>query len=216
MACRWRASSTCSGGEGDRAAADPGALGGRYGDGVAPLLNLMRDTLLEAPVIHMDETAVQVLKEAGRAASSPSDMWVQRGGPPGRPVILFDDDLSRSGQVPRRLLADWSGYLMTDAYEGYHAVVQAEAIVPLDCWSHVRRRFVDAAKVQPKGKRGHADQAIALIGELYRIEREARDLTDAERHAARQIKSLPVLDKLRRWLDESLPTVPPSRRSARP
>jgi len=45
-----------------------------------PLLNLMRDTLLDSPVIHCDETRVQVLKEPGRDSSSHSWMWVQTSG----------------------------------------------------------------------------------------------------------------------------------------
>lgn len=174
-----------------------------------PIANLLRDTLLDATVIHMDETPVQVLKEAGRAATSQSYMWVQRGGPPGQPVVLFDYDPSRSGQVPRRLLAGWCGYLMTDGYDAYNAVVAQERIDHLACWVHVRRRFVDAGKVQAKGKRGRADHAIALIGQLYRIEREVREKTAAERFAARQAHSLPVLTQLRHWLDEVLPLVPP-------
>ena len=46
-------------------------------------------------------------------------MWVQTGGPPGKPVVIFDYDPSRSGEVPLRLLHDYRGYLMTDGYDGY-------------------------------------------------------------------------------------------------
>nr|WP_275405086.1 transposase [Crenobacter caeni] len=45
-----------------------------------PIANLMRDALLSHDVIHMDETPLQVLKEEDRAATSKSQMWVQRGG----------------------------------------------------------------------------------------------------------------------------------------
>jgi transposase len=69
----------------------------------------MRDVLLGHDVIHMDETPVQVLKEPGRAATSKSQMWVQRGGPPGKPVILFEYDPSRAQAVPLRLLEGWKG-----------------------------------------------------------------------------------------------------------
>ena len=48
------------------------------------------------------ERTVQVLKEPGRAPSSKSQMWVQRGGPPGKPVILFEYDPSRAQAVPGR------------------------------------------------------------------------------------------------------------------
>ncbi|WP_339483822.1 IS66 family transposase, partial [Pseudomonas sp. RL_5y_Pfl2_73] len=79
-----------------------------------PLLNLMRERLLESPVIHCDETRVQVLKEPDRDPTSQSWMWVQASGPPERPVILFDYTTSRAQEVPLRLLADYRGYLMTD------------------------------------------------------------------------------------------------------
>ncbi|MNF59317.1 Transposase IS66 family protein [compost metagenome] len=49
------------------------------GEQLQPLLNLLRDRLLDSPVIHCDETRVQVLKEPGRDPSSHSWMWVQTG-----------------------------------------------------------------------------------------------------------------------------------------
>ncbi|MEO5333423.1 MAG: IS66 family transposase, partial [Magnetococcus sp. YQC-5] len=55
---------------------------------VQPLINLIRDQLLEYGFIQMDETTVQVLKEANRPVSSKSYMWVQCGGPPDERVIL--------------------------------------------------------------------------------------------------------------------------------
>jgi transposase len=88
---------------------------------IQSLLNLMRDVLLEGSVLHIDETVVQVLKEKDKKATSNSYMWVQTGGPPGKPVVIFDYDPSRSGEVPLRLLHDYRGYLMTDGYDGYVA-----------------------------------------------------------------------------------------------
>ena len=174
-----------------------------------PLHNLMRDTLLDGPLIHMDETVVQVLKIPDKAPTSDSYMWVQVGGPLGKPVVLFDFDPSRSGAVPVRLLAGYRGYLMTDGYKGYNELVRTEEIQHLACWAHARRNFVDAARVQPKGKRGRADEAIELIGKLYKIERDHKNVPDAERLKARQEHSLPVLKKLQTWLEKTLVAVPP-------
>lgn len=174
-----------------------------------PLHNLLRDTLTDGAVIHMDETVVQVLKEAGKAPASNSYMWVQTGGPPGKPVILHDYDPSRSGTVPVRLLAGWRGYLMTDGYDGYNAVTRIEGIESLCCWAHARRRFVDAARVQPKGRSGLADEAVSLIGKLYHIEHAHRDASDEVRLAARQTHSVPILATLHAWLEKTLPSVTP-------
>lgn len=76
-----------------------------------PMANLMRDTLLDGSVMHIDETTVQVLKEPGKKATNKSYMWVQYGGPPDKPVVLFDYERTRSSAVPLRLLEGWSGHL---------------------------------------------------------------------------------------------------------
>lgn len=174
-----------------------------------PLYNLTLDVLFDGLFMHMDETVVQVLKEEGKSPTSNSYMWVRTGGPPGKPVVTFDYDPSRSGDVPLRLLQGYRGYLMVDAYGGYNKLITIEDIIRLACWVHVRRRFVEAARVQPKGKKGHADAAVAMIGKLYAIERQHKNSTDAERLLARQQQSLPVLAQLRVWLDKMLPVVTP-------
>ena len=112
--------------------------------------------------------------------------------------------------MPTRLLQGYKGYLMTDGYDGYNALAKTEGIEHLVCWAHVRRRFVEAARVQPKGKKGRADEAVALIGKLYGIERDYRNAQDTERFLARQQLSLPVLAELHAWLTKTLPVVIPN------
>jgi transposase len=183
-----------------------------------PLFNLARDALHEGRVIHMDETPVQVLKapkdQPDKLPTSMSYMWVQTGGVLGKAVTLFDYDPSRSGQVPVRLLTGWQGYLMTDYYSGYNAIGQQAGIESLACMAHVRRKFVDAQKVQKthKGKNhtpSLADQAIAMIAQLYGIEKQFKSGTDQERYQARQQYSVAVLEKLSAWRQTYQPTVPP-------
>jgi transposase len=177
---------------------------------VQPLINLMRDRLLDCDIVQMDETTVQVLKEAGRQAQSKSYLWVQRGGPPDGRVILYDYAPSRSGSVPVRLLSGYSGYLQTDGYEGYNAVVAANGLKPLGCMAHARRRFDEAIKAQGKNKRrGKAWRGLALIQKLYRVEKQARSMTPDERHAYRLEHATPIINEMREWLDQALVQVPP-------
>jgi len=181
-----------------------------------PLHNLLRDYLLAGPVIHCDETVVQVLKEPDKSPISQSYMWVQSGGPPDKAVTLFDYRSSRSGQVPAQLLSGYRGYLMTDGYEGYNAIAQQDGVEHLCCWAHVRRKFVEAQRAQPKSKNaksatvGKADMALNYIGKLYGIEQRCRDDDVVTRYQSRQQESLPVLQQLRSWLDKTLATVLPS------
>lgn len=184
----------------------------KLGELVLPLINLLRDGVLGYGIVQMDETTVQVLKEKDKAPSSKSYMWVQRGGPPDKPVLLFDYDPSRSGAVPMRLLEGYSGTLQCDGYEGYGAIGKRQGITLVGCWAHARRKFDEAIKAQGKkgkAKSGRATKGLAYIQKLYRIEKLAEECTAEERHRLRQAQAVPLLDELRVWLDKSLPEVPP-------
>ena len=53
-----------------------------------PVLELLHQQLLSGPLVNIDETPVQVLKEPGRSNTSKSYMWVFKGGPPDKPVLI--------------------------------------------------------------------------------------------------------------------------------
>jgi len=175
----------------------------------------------------MDETRFQVLKEPGKTATSQSYLWVQRGEPDeGRPLVLYDYDPSRSGEVPKRLLEGFRGYLQTDGYEGYGAVCEANGLVHVGCWAHARRRFDEAVKGQGRGalrkkakvrsaKETKALQGLDRIRKLYRIEKKLVGSSPEARHEHRQELSAPALAELRGWLDTSLGSVPPKSLSGR-
>lgn len=178
---------------------------------IQPVINLLRDQLLIYDIIQMDETSVQVLKEAGKTAQSKSYLWLQRGGPPDRPVVLYDYDPGRGAGVPKRLLEGFTGYLQTDGYDGYNAVVAVNGLMHVGCMAHARRKFSEAVKAQGKNKkRGKAHQGLALIQRLYRVEKQARKWTPENRHTHRQQHARPILDEIRTWLDKTLPQVLPT------
>jgi transposase len=136
-------------------------------------------------------------------------MWVLRSTLPTASAVLFRYEPSRSGDVAKELLGDFTGALMADGYEGYNAVCIKNGITRLGCWAHARRKFIEAQKAQPKGKTGKADQALAYIQQLYRIEQSLNDKIAGEKYRVRQDQSQLILDKLKAWLDKSLSQVPP-------
>ena len=178
---------------------------------IQPVINLLRDRLLTHDILQMDETPVQVLQEPGRRAQSESYLWLQRGGPPEQPVVLYDYAPGRGQEVPKRLLAGYRGYLQTDGYEGYNAVVAVNGLSHVGCMAHARRKFDEAVKAQGKNpSEGKAQRGLALIRNLYRVEKQARTLTSEARHARIRCHARPILDELRSWLDEALTQVPPA------
>jgi len=177
---------------------------------IKPLIDYMQQQLRAGPLIHIDETQVQVLKEPGKSPQSRSYMWVQRGGPPGTPVIHFHYDPSRSTDVAGKLLDGFTGVVMSDGYEPYRKVAADNSgIVHLCCFAHARRKFVEAKNAQPKGKSGRADKALAFISKLYAVETRCRDSASEERHESRQTDSAQVLNEFKLWLDDTQQKVAP-------
>ncbi|MEW5980623.1 MAG: IS66 family transposase, partial [Acidobacteriota bacterium] len=177
------------------------------------LLELMIEMVYSGPVMNMDETRVQVMREPGRSNTSESYMWVMHGGPVDRPIIIFRYDPSRAGRVPKELLRDYRGYLQTDGYIGYEAIGDREGIRHLGCWAHARRKFVEVVKGTPKGsgKAGVAQEILDEIEKLYSVEKDAkaRDLSPDEIVACRAEESKPVLDGIKEILDKRSRTTPP-------
>jgi transposase len=83
----------------------------------------LHQTLLSQPLIHGDETTVQVLKEEGKSAQSKSYMWSYRSAQDSeQPVVLFDYQPGRGQQYPQALLAGYNGMLMTDGYSAWRTI----------------------------------------------------------------------------------------------
>jgi transposase len=184
-------------------------LGGRH---VVPIINLMNECLLEASLIHCDETRLQVLK-SDKAPTADHWMWVRAAGPPGRRIILFDYDASRGGAVPLRLLQGYRGILVTDGYKPYAQLAEALGLVHAGCMAHARRRFEAARKLSEAPAGGHACVALEFIRELYLIERPLWDkehpCASEERLRLRTERSAAIVEKFHVWLEALAPQVLP-------
>jgi transposase len=185
----------------------------RVGEAVQPVINLLRDHLLDADLIHADETTIQVLKEPGKQAQTKSYLWAQATGS-GPPIRLFSYASGRGGNHAMALYAGIKpgAVLITDGYEVYGGIAEANGLTHLGCWAHCRRYFVEAEAVIPKTVRNPeqlATQFIATIGELYAVESRARDVTPEQRHALRQAHSRPILARIEGMLLKHLHGVVP-------
>ncbi|MFT5085172.1 MAG: transposase [Lentisphaeria bacterium] len=175
---------------------------------IQPLINLLLDKILERSVVHMDETTLQVLNEPDKPAQSKRYMWLMASFTE-QPITVFNYEATRKGTIPCAMLDKSVSALMVDGYEGYQSACNQHDIVRLGCWAHTRRKFVDAQKLQVKGKVGKADQAIAFIQGLYRIEKQTKALSESARYAPRKTQAIPIINKMAKWLENSLLHAPP-------
>ena len=178
-----------------------------------PFLMRLEHHLMKVDYIQCDETRQQVLNEPGMSPTGDKWIWVLRGGPPGKTLVLFNYDKSRGGKVAERLLENFTGrYVQTDGYAGYDKPCAAKNLVHLGCMDHGRRKVVESIKTQPKPVKGKPSVSMVLLSHLdalYRLERQWKELDDDERYEKRQQFAIPKLTKLKQWLDEKQPKVAP-------
>ena len=179
----------------------------KTGNSITPLINLMQDNILSYDVSFADETTVQVLNEPGRRAQAKSYMWCFIGGPPDKRVVIYQYHQTREADVANQFFAEYQGGLHCDGYSGYNALFKTKGIIGINCWAHVRRKFIEAL---PQGKeKGVSGYIVRIIRALYKIEEKLKaehandDLVKRIRHQ----QAKPILDDLKKYLDEKAPSV---------
>jgi len=180
---------------------------GSCGVQLQPLVDALRQEVLEHSVIHADETPVQMLKPASQrdGKTHRAYLWAYS---PGRheqmKAVVYDFCESRAGKHAAIFLDRWSGTLLVDDYAGYKQLM-GQKVQEAGCWAHARRKFFE---LHVANKSQIAEQALAFIGQLYEIERMVAGASEEERLRIRQTQSRPVMEKLQRWLQEHRAKVP--------
>lgn len=173
-----------------------------------PIAREMKRELLAGDYLQVDETPVRVLDPEVKGKCALGYLWV--AGRPGSDVI-FEFHPGRGKVFAQELVGDFQGKLQRDGYGVYGALAAGRpGLIGVGCWSHARRKFVDALDEQP----GPAEEVVSEIRKLYLVERHARDacLAPAERLALRKKISAPLLTALQPQLvtlqEASLPQSP--------
>lgn len=176
---------------------------------LAPLVEALAKHVLAASNINGDDTPFKVLAP-GTGKTKKGYLWtyVRDGrtwGARDPPAVWYQYSRSREGVHPRRHLENYAGKLQVDGYSGYEALfvppkpdVPAR-IIEIGCWAHSRRGFFDlyVATQSPTAK-----EALDRIGKLYDIEDDVRGKSPEIRLAARQERSVPLLNALHIWMGQ--------------
>jgi len=159
----------------------------------------MKKCLLMLPVIHADETVLQVNKEPGRTPQQESRIWAYSSSKRSKHQIrLFQYEMSRKGACATNFLEGFRGILQTDGYSGYGVIGE---IIRAGCWAHMRRKWLEA---MPKGatvENSKAAKGYEFCGRIFDVERKLEDLPDAERAVKRQELIKPIIDEYYAWIE---------------
>lgn len=189
---------------------------GSAGVQLQPLVEAMRDDLLRRRVLHADETPVAML-DPGAGKTKRAYLWSYCSTNFDRDrLVVFDFAEGRAGRHAMEFLRHpseqaWRGALVCDDYAGYKALF-AQGITEAGCLAHARRKFHE---LWANHKSTLAEQALALFGRLYEVEREVAGLDAEERRRIRQDKGKPIAKALRIWLIAQRQKVPPGSATAK-
>jgi len=175
------------------------------GELLIPIVESMRRELLGSSYIQADETTVDVQMHDRRGQNHQAYLW--QYGRPGAGVV-FDFRLGRGRAGPKQFLGAFEGILQTDGYGAYDHV-GGPKMVHAACWAHARRKFFEAAKLNPTD--AVATRMVGLMDELFGIDAQAREqhLDHAGRHALRQQEARPLVGAIGKEIEairkDSLP-----------
>lgn len=173
-----------------------------------PLVERLCSHVMASQKLHADDTPVPVLAP-GTGKTSTGRLWVylrdnRRWSPADRPAALFRYSPDRKGERPREHLAAFAGFLQADAYAGFNALYdpgrEPGPITPVACWAHARRKLHD---VLVADHRSSARKGLAMIAQLYEIERFIEGEPPRERLRQRAASRLIALDFFA-WADNVL------------
>ena len=173
------------------------------------IVRAQRLELLAGEYIQADETTMPC--QTGEKTGRNHRAFVWEFSRPGG-IVNFEFHMGRGREAPREFLKGFRGKLQSDGYKVYADL--GEGIVYVGCAAHIRRGFVDAAKVKPLDP--VPPEIIARFGELYAVEKEARAgrLSPEARLALRQAKSGPVMAALKTRLTEIRQQIDPGSKLA--
>ncbi len=178
----------------------------RVGELLIPIVDVMRRELLGGTYIQADETPVDVQLHDGRGQNHQAYLW-QYGRPGGG--VVFEFRMGRGREGPKEFLGQFEGILQTDGYVVYDHV-GGPKLVHAGCWAHSRRKFFDAAKLNPSD--AVATRIVKLIDDLFGIDAVAREekLDHAARHVLRLERAQPLVEiihgEVKAARDASLPS----------
>lgn len=150
--------------------------------------------LNQEEILHGDETSYRVIQ------SQKTDTYYWQfctGKDSQHPIVYYHHDESRSGEVPKKFLKHFTGYLHCDGYAGYNAVENVQLVF---CLAHARRKFFEAI---PKGNKKQdipATQAVRKMDQWFALEKKWQILSPEERLEKRQAELKPSFEEFYEWL----------------
>lgn len=122
-----------------------------------------------------------------------------------RDHVIFRASAEHTGDAITLLLQGFRGFLLSDAASIYDVLHREHGMTAVYCWAHVRRYFWNCRDTHPS----LAMEALAIIAQLFDVERTTKSLPMPERTAERARQATPVLTLFDQWVERVRPKLEP-------
>lgn len=175
---------------------------------IEPLYDLLKREVLSSKVVKTDDTWVKVQENALKRQMRKAKMTSYVGDKL-HPLNFFEYSPSLSFDQNKRTLKDFKGFVQADAANGFDALFEKDSgKTEIGCNAHSRRKYWQCAL--DDAYEMICSEILEIYRELYRIEKEIRNHDPKELLAARQTKSKPLTDKLKKKLLGLKDSFPPT------
>lgn len=124
----------------------------------------MHKRLVEHDIIQADETRFKIYGEKGKKSLDKTYIWIYRTASYEKnPIIIYQYEGGRRGEIPQSFLSEFTGQLVTDDYAGYNSVKGATRCL---CHAHARKRYVE--NIKGKGKNVPENMPELKIVDMYK------------------------------------------------
>jgi transposase len=159
---------------------------------LVPAYEALHQHALSHPVVGADETTWRLMGKKGVTSTKRWQVWALSAPD----AVFYQLHPSRGADAAAQLLKDFAGTVMCDGYSAYQSLNKRRHDFQLaHCWAHARRKFVEIEESFPRP----SEEAIELIAQLYRIEREIEDEPPDVRLRIRQQRAGLVVQQIHQW-----------------
>lgn len=174
---------------------------------------IMIEGLKESPLVHCDESPFVMSGEKNATDPQSKDyMWVYHspGVEGSKKIYLYDyDNGSRSTEVIRNFLGDYTGIIVSDGYASYHTLARKnDNLTVAGCWVHCKRKYTDIVKTVAKNGKASpaqkvAQEAVKRITAIFHADNLCKGKTQQEILDNRQQSVKPLVDAYFAWVKDT-------------
>ena len=183
-----------------------GGWASQYVNALDPIYKAHQNEVLCAGYLQTDESPIKVQSDEVKGKCHLGYMWVSRD--PQKDLVLFTYQHGRTAKCFSNHIQGFKGKLQTDGYRVYESCENHPDFMLFSCWAHARRYFEQALD----NDRSRAEFVLRQIQILYNVEQSAKDqnLSYDERQKWRQENATPVLNTIKKYLDQNVESILPA------